>query len=219
MSEAWVFAKKPMSDCSSSCLQQHWGAFQYITEIFILVPALLGLKGNLEMTLASRLSTAVRREFVLCQTDSSSSTSVLEVFEPHLGSGGRVWYPFSSFIQPPAEFILWLLSQPGECPPSCCGGDVSPRACAVPFLSCKLVSTDEPPCEHTYQQLLEADDEVKERRPLAPSMHAASTPLCQHVHQELQLCKLIVFPKRCWAGKPGFWQKRQNLKQKDCWVD
>lgn len=40
---------------------QHWEAFQYITEIFILVPALLGLKGNLEMTLASRLSTAVRQ--------------------------------------------------------------------------------------------------------------------------------------------------------------
>ncbi|KAJ7998017.1 hypothetical protein DPEC_G00218180 [Dallia pectoralis] len=38
---------------------QHWGVFQRITEIFILVPALLGLKGNLEMTLASRLSTAV----------------------------------------------------------------------------------------------------------------------------------------------------------------
>ncbi|KAJ8245529.1 hypothetical protein GJAV_G00271710 [Gymnothorax javanicus] len=38
---------------------QHWQAFQNITEIFILVPALLGLKGNLEMTLASRLSTAV----------------------------------------------------------------------------------------------------------------------------------------------------------------
>uniref|UniRef100_A0AAQ4PZ36 Solute carrier family 41 member n=1 Tax=Gasterosteus aculeatus aculeatus TaxID=481459 RepID=A0AAQ4PZ36_GASAC len=38
---------------------QHWEAFQFITEIFILVPALLGLKGNLEMTLASRLSTAV----------------------------------------------------------------------------------------------------------------------------------------------------------------
>lgn len=30
-----------------------------VTEVFILVPALLGLKGNLEMTLASRLSTAV----------------------------------------------------------------------------------------------------------------------------------------------------------------
>uniref|UniRef100_A0A3Q2Y362 Solute carrier family 41 member n=1 Tax=Hippocampus comes TaxID=109280 RepID=A0A3Q2Y362_HIPCM len=39
--------------------KQHWEAFRYITEIFILVPALLGLKGNLEMTLASRLSTAV----------------------------------------------------------------------------------------------------------------------------------------------------------------
>lgn len=33
--------------------------FQTITEVFILVPALVGLKGNLEMTLASRLSTAV----------------------------------------------------------------------------------------------------------------------------------------------------------------
>jgi solute carrier family 41 len=31
--------------------------FEQITEIVILVPALLGLKGNLEMTLASRLST------------------------------------------------------------------------------------------------------------------------------------------------------------------
>uniref|UniRef100_A0A8C9SIA8 Solute carrier family 41 member n=1 Tax=Scleropages formosus TaxID=113540 RepID=A0A8C9SIA8_SCLFO len=38
---------------------QHWEVFKKITEIFILVPALLGLKGNLEMTLASRLSTAV----------------------------------------------------------------------------------------------------------------------------------------------------------------
>ncbi|XP_068125653.1 solute carrier family 41 member 1 [Hyperolius riggenbachi] len=38
---------------------QHWNVFQEVTEVFILVPALLGLKGNLEMTLASRLSTAV----------------------------------------------------------------------------------------------------------------------------------------------------------------
>lgn len=38
---------------------QHWEVFKNITEVFILVPALLGLKGNLEMTLASRLSTAV----------------------------------------------------------------------------------------------------------------------------------------------------------------
>nr|CAD7398041.1 unnamed protein product [Timema cristinae] len=38
-------------------LVQHWIVFEVITEIVILVPALLGLKGNLEMTLASRLST------------------------------------------------------------------------------------------------------------------------------------------------------------------
>ncbi|KAE8623631.1 hypothetical protein XENTR_v10005680 [Xenopus tropicalis] len=38
---------------------QHWEVFTEVTEVFILVPALLGLKGNLEMTLASRLSTAV----------------------------------------------------------------------------------------------------------------------------------------------------------------
>uniref|UniRef100_A0A1I7YDK4 MgtE domain-containing protein n=1 Tax=Steinernema glaseri TaxID=37863 RepID=A0A1I7YDK4_9BILA len=36
---------------------QHWPLFAQVPEIFILVPALLGLKGNLEMTLASRLST------------------------------------------------------------------------------------------------------------------------------------------------------------------
>ncbi|RCN53307.1 divalent cation transporter [Ancylostoma caninum] len=36
---------------------QHWKLFKEVPEIFILVPALLGLKGNLEMTLASRLST------------------------------------------------------------------------------------------------------------------------------------------------------------------
>lgn len=40
-------------------ISQHWDVFKYVTEVFILVPALLGLKGNLEMTLASRLSTAV----------------------------------------------------------------------------------------------------------------------------------------------------------------
>ncbi|KAM7423146.1 hypothetical protein PAMA_010934 [Pampus argenteus] len=37
---------------------QHWDVFKEISEVFILVPALVGLKGNLEMTLASRLSTA-----------------------------------------------------------------------------------------------------------------------------------------------------------------
>ncbi|KAM9482918.1 solute carrier family 41 member 1-like isoform 2-T2 [Clarias gariepinus] len=37
---------------------QHWEMLKEISEVFILVPALVGLKGNLEMTLASRLSTA-----------------------------------------------------------------------------------------------------------------------------------------------------------------
>ncbi|KAF3855768.1 hypothetical protein F7725_016491 [Dissostichus mawsoni] len=37
---------------------QHWEVFRELSEVFILVPALVGLKGNLEMTLASRLSTA-----------------------------------------------------------------------------------------------------------------------------------------------------------------
>lgn len=38
-------------------LTQHWAVFRDVSELFIMVPALLGLKGNLEMTLASRLST------------------------------------------------------------------------------------------------------------------------------------------------------------------
>lgn len=38
---------------------QTWDVFLEISELLILVPAVLGMKGNLEMTLASRLSTAV----------------------------------------------------------------------------------------------------------------------------------------------------------------
>lgn len=34
-----------------------WPVFKNVTQLFILVPALLGLKGNLEMTLAARIST------------------------------------------------------------------------------------------------------------------------------------------------------------------
>ena len=36
---------------------QYWPVFTSLPELFIMVPALIGLKGNLEMTLASRLST------------------------------------------------------------------------------------------------------------------------------------------------------------------
>ncbi|GIY70999.1 solute carrier family 41 member 1 [Caerostris darwini] len=36
---------------------QTWPVFKNVTQLFILVPALLGLKGNLEMTLAARIST------------------------------------------------------------------------------------------------------------------------------------------------------------------
>lgn len=39
---------------------QHWPVFLRITELYVLVPSLMGLKGNLEMTMAARLSTAVR---------------------------------------------------------------------------------------------------------------------------------------------------------------
>ena len=38
---------------------QDWILFQEAKEIIVLVPSLLGLKGNIEMTLASRLSTQV----------------------------------------------------------------------------------------------------------------------------------------------------------------
>lgn len=42
-----------------SVFLQHWPVFTNVSEVVILVPPLLGLKGNLEMTLASRLSTQV----------------------------------------------------------------------------------------------------------------------------------------------------------------
>ncbi|KAK3526201.1 hypothetical protein QTP70_017757, partial [Hemibagrus guttatus] len=61
MAEIWTH-EVLFVNCQSDifvCWWQHWDVFQNVTEIFILVPALLGMKGNLEMTLASRLSTVV----------------------------------------------------------------------------------------------------------------------------------------------------------------
>nr|XP_021494967.1 solute carrier family 41 member 3 isoform X2 [Meriones unguiculatus] len=43
---------------------QHWPVFSDVKELLTLVPPLVGLKGNLEMTLASRLSTAVQATVV-----------------------------------------------------------------------------------------------------------------------------------------------------------
>lgn len=37
---------------------QHWQVFEQVSELFILVPVLLNLKGNLEMNLAARVSTS-----------------------------------------------------------------------------------------------------------------------------------------------------------------
>lgn len=41
-------------------IEKSWELYEELPEIIVLVPALLGLKGNLEMTLASRLSTQVK---------------------------------------------------------------------------------------------------------------------------------------------------------------
>ncbi|XP_054443285.1 solute carrier family 41 member 3 isoform X2 [Pteronotus mesoamericanus] len=43
---------------------QHWPVFVEVKDLLTLVPPLVGLKGNLEMTLASRLSTAVQATIV-----------------------------------------------------------------------------------------------------------------------------------------------------------
>lgn len=40
--------------------QKHWDVFVKTSELFILLPILLNLKGNLEMNLAARFSTSVK---------------------------------------------------------------------------------------------------------------------------------------------------------------
>ncbi|KAM7126149.1 solute carrier family 41 member 3 isoform 4-T4 [Molossus nigricans] len=40
---------------------QHWAVFVEVKDLLTLVPSLVGLKGNLEMTLASRLATAISK--------------------------------------------------------------------------------------------------------------------------------------------------------------
>lgn len=43
-------------------IAQEWSFFKRIPQAIMLLPALLGLKGNVEMTLASRLSTQARHK-------------------------------------------------------------------------------------------------------------------------------------------------------------
>lgn len=52
--------------------------FRYVGEIFILVPALLGLKGNLEMTMASRLSSLANMGLL------KSNSQRVEVFKANI---------------------------------------------------------------------------------------------------------------------------------------
>lgn len=56
---------------------QNWEVFQNISQLFILVPALLGLKGNLDMCLASRLST---------QANLGNMTSLREIMKMIVGN-------------------------------------------------------------------------------------------------------------------------------------
>ncbi|CRK87752.1 CLUMA_CG001554, isoform A [Clunio marinus] len=56
---------------------EHWEVFQEVSELFILVPALTGLKGNLDTTLASRLCT---------QANLGNMISGKEIFHMALGN-------------------------------------------------------------------------------------------------------------------------------------
>ena len=117
---------------------QHWTVFTEVSEVFILVPALLGLKGNLEMTLASRLSTAVRNVYVcvrmwvwvlvryylyhshlmilkyhrLYAIPLFYTTTILSVKEPHLGMCLIAWQPVSN---PLKRTVLGVRGQIAKC--------------------------------------------------------------------------------------------------------
>lgn len=54
---------------------QHWPVFARVSELFILVPIILNLKGNLEMNLASRLATAANAGLLSNGQDAKSVIS------------------------------------------------------------------------------------------------------------------------------------------------
>lgn len=83
---------------------KHWKVFSHISELFILVPALLGLKGNLDMCLASRLSTQAnlgnmtsRREVIhmvtgniaLVQVQATVASFIVAIFAISVGAAMR----------------------------------------------------------------------------------------------------------------------------------
>lgn len=57
---------------------QHWELYKAITAIFTLIPALLGLKGNLEMTLAARFSTQVYIYFAFFPNNKLNLIPIIE---------------------------------------------------------------------------------------------------------------------------------------------
>lgn len=86
---------------------QRWKVFTHVSELFILVPALLGLKGNLDMCLASRLSTQAnlghmssRRDIInmvvgniaLVQVQATVAAFIVAVFA--ISVGGAMNKPF-----------------------------------------------------------------------------------------------------------------------------
>ncbi|KAF9362778.1 hypothetical protein BGX34_005505 [Mortierella sp. NVP85] len=96
---------------------QHWEVFLEISELIILIPILLNLKGNLEMNLASRLSTAsnmglldmpdtrnafIRGNLALLQLQSLTVGSVAGLFSFVLG---KVFHPTSNRMEEIALMI------------------------------------------------------------------------------------------------------------------
>ena len=66
---------------------QYWPVFQTLPELFIMVPALIGLKGNLEMTLASRYFALTYYSFI-------KFLNILNPGYQHMQTWGT-WTPWS----------------------------------------------------------------------------------------------------------------------------
>lgn len=99
---------------------QHWEVFEKVSELFILVPVLLNLKGNLEMNLAARFSTnanmgdldhpetrnaLVWGNLALIQVQALISGSIAGIFSVFLGA---VLHPEESITI--AESVLVIAS-------------------------------------------------------------------------------------------------------------